>query len=378
MSANAQQQAQPSDGTGGASGNLADYPMGSNSYPTYEQVLLGSALYHFRDMILCMTLGTIYTPFDRVATMLTVEGELKRQGILPSPAGFGGIRRCWLRLWEREGVRGCMRSALVTPLLRFPTRLFGDVFSTVLCYHCHSRYHIEPLVVMLGAMIASVVATSPYNILQRFFRTMYRADLKTVAVPAASGDKAVSARAAGWWRRVWRGRGEVHYHFSHIGQVAAHICRRLHWRAVATNILLEIVYKNVFMWLYPVLLNAIPVVKVSFWGRGVTLFLRDVLMQPFRVVTGRMAVSAGFPHTAAHPEQELEVASLPTEDRAAPHRQVPPPHMYTSVWDCVKTIYTEEGVTGMWAGLRYRLLLSCLALGSTLIAPPADDPSAGY
>lgn len=353
---------------------LTDLPMRSDEdlpnghmlqYPTYQQVLLGSMFYHARDAVLSMTLGTIYTPFDRVATLLTIEGELRRQKLLPKE-GFGGMRACWLQLWEREGIMGCMRSGMWTPILRFPTRLLGDVFSTMFCHHCYRRYHIEPFVVMATAMVASVCVTAPYNAWQRVLRTIFRADLKTVpneedlSVPPTQRSRLESFK--GWCLRVWRGRSSVKYHFpslrSCLDQVSGHLRQ---WKLVTSTVLLEIVYKNAFMWLLPILITTIPAGN-TILGRGATLLVRDLLIQPFRVIMGRMAVSAGYSRPAD--EKKSTKAEGATET---------PLRMYTSVWDCVKTVLQEDGARGMWAGLRYRLLLSSMAWVSMILAPPAVD-----
>lgn len=357
---------------------LTDLPLRSDQdlpdghmlqYPTYQQVLLGSMFYHARDAVLSMTLGTIYTPFDRVASLLTIEGELRRQKVLPSE-GFGGIRSCWLQLWDREGIMGCMRSGMWTPLLRFPTRLLGDVFSTVFCHHCYRRYHIEPFVVMATAMVASVCVTAPYNAWQRVLRTIFRADLKTVentdekALPRTQGRMEAFK---GWCRKVWRGRSNVKYHFSSlracVDQVAGHLTQ---WKLVTSTVLLEIVYKNAFMWLLPILITTIPAGN-TILGRGATLLVRDVLIQPFRVIMGRMAVSAAF----SRPQEKKKTTA--TNETAGTVDTEIHPRMYTGVWDCICTVFEEEGAKGMWAGLRYRLLLSSMAWVSMILAPPAVE-----
>lgn len=357
-------------------------------FQSYQQVLFSSIVFHTRDMLLSMTLGTIYIPFDRVATLMTVEGELKRQGLLPHQ-GFGGIRACWLQLWEREGVMGCMRSSLLTPVLRFPTRLIGDVYSTSFCHFFYSSFLVEPILVMVVAMVTSVCVTAPYNILQRLLRTVHRADLKTKAKPSsgetpplgatASSSSFVSTVARTWRQKLrtwWSGRSDVQYHYTSILQAAKSIGRQLHWRSCVSMMVLEMVYKNVFMWLFPIILNLVPFVANSFWGRGFTLALRDVLMQPFRVVMGRMAVSCAFSeNNNNNNSNEGGEGEKAIQSGGATNRRA---YTYTSVWQCIQTIYEDDGVKGLWAGLRYRLLLSSLAWFSVLIAPPAVPEGGQY
>lgn len=385
---------------------LGDLTVGKQSAPgneiepfpqfyTTQQILISSIFYHAQDAILSITLGTIYTPFDRVATLLTVEGELRRQHILPMKTGFGGIRQCWRQLWHREGLIGCLRSSMWTPLLRFPSRLLVDLFSHAFCRYILLRYRIDPSVVMAMAMVASVMVMAPFNIWQRTIRTVYRADLKTVV--ASSSDEGKQKKVSfssdnietqekkrlghSWFRRVFFGRSDVQYHFPHLLSIAVQLGQRLrHWKLAASFVLLEMVYKNTFTWGYPILLFTIPAIGNSIIGRGVCLIVRDVTIQPFRVVMGRLAVSAILSPRDSMPlvtedstpttekggtEEELEV---PKEEA-----ELPRPPMYCSAWDCASTIIREDGIRGLWAGLRYRLLLTSMAWVNSIVVPPAVD-----
>lgn len=364
-------------------------------FPSFQNVLLSSFLYHGRDVLLSLTLGTIYIPFDRVATLLTVEGELKRQHILPMKKGFGGIRQCWLQLWRREGLLGCVRSSMWTPLLRFPSRLLGDLLSHAICHFFFQRYSIEPSVVMALAIVISMLLVAPYNFWQRTVRTMFRADLKTVLISSScetqrvttppsscseSGEKKKKSSRS-WWRRIFSGRNDVRYHFPHLFSTAARLGQRLHnARLIASCVCLEFLYKNTFMWGFPIVLRSFPVLGSSAFGRGACLLVRDLAVQPFRVIMGRLAVSSAFstsnpvPANAESDSGSAEAELVNEEDEvSSKEKTLPRPRMYNSVCDCAAVTVQEDGVRSLWAGLRYRLLLSFMAWMNSILVPPAVE-----
>lgn len=309
-----------------------------------------------------MTFGTIYIPFDRMATLLSVEGELKRAGILP-PAGFGGMRNAWLKLWQAEGLAGCMRSALITPLLRFPTRFLGDLFATSF-FHLCNRYTFHAVIGLIMAMEASVCIAAPYNVLQRCIRTIYRADIKVPKeqshkTPHSNDPLPFTQKVKRYIGDVLKGsQRHVAYPFGGVVNIAKTIKRKFTLKSHLSLVGFEILYKNIFVLAVPVVYDILPILRLSTPLHAATLVARDVLAQPFRVILGRMAVNIAIDEK----QQRRNGDGVMVTESMKP---------YTSVLDCAQTIVREDGVRGLWAGLRYRLLLSSLAWVCFMLAPPA-------
>lgn len=134
------------------------------------------------------------------------------------------------------------------------------------------------------------------------------------------------------------------------------------------------------MWGFPIVLHSFPALGSSVFGRGACLLVRDLAAQPFRVIMGRLAVSSAFSspsHASTTSESNvgsLEVELMEEEDEVfSEEKTLPRPRMYNSVCDCAVTTVREDGIRSLWAGLRYRLLLSSMAWMSSILVPPAVE-----
>lgn len=292
---------------------------------SFVQSVLIMFLYHVLATFGTVVFSSMYTPFNRLSTLLTVEGELKRAGVLP-PAGYGGIRSACRKQWQAEGLAGCMRSMFITPILRCPVQWVFTLLSLTIDYHLPFSH-----VFMWGFPVLQLLLCicAPYDVLQKCIRVSYRADIKW----------APRRERLPYLRRAKRFIGDalkgsqrhIPYHFDGVVSVAKAIQKNLTFKSYLSLIAADILYVNLFMLSAPG--------KHPFLVDIAIVAAREVLLHPFRVVLGRMAVNIAM---------RRENGDEATESKKP----------YSSVLDCVQTIVRTDGVRGLWAGLRLSLLVA--------------------
>ncbi|KAG5483771.1 hypothetical protein LSCM4_04925 [Leishmania orientalis] len=295
-------------------------------------------------------------PIDRVMVLTAVEGELVRQGRLPA-GGFRGIKQLYGRLWRKEGLGGFLRGVVADAVLTLPSG-FVDSFATNAVFVCLQRLipaHMAdqmgtPVLVALSlaATSAAVWVATPYNAIRKTIMTNYMADIvapvgcATRAV-CAGGDAAATKNSASESAGAEEAEPvsplqEEGYRYSTATETARQIYRRKGWggfyRGAAVEPLTVCTYRGLYLIASAMVSERVQLAYPYAVARGLAI-VADILTQPLEVVSRRLVLTA----------------SDEKDDRR-----------YAGVMDCAKTIVREEGVTALWSGLRFRLMVSVASI----------------
>lgn len=291
------------------------------------------------DVAIDMVIRTVFdliqrclaAPIDRVMVLTAVEGELVRQGRLPA-SGFRGIRSLYKRLWQKEGARGLLRGVMADAVLTLPSGIVDNV-ATNAVFACLQRVipasmadqMSTPVVVVLSlvATSAAVWVATPYNAIRKTIMTNYMADV--VAPVDASADEAAA--------KVGEVQEEA-YRYATATETARQIYTRKGWRGFYRGAAVEPVtvcaYRGLYLIASVLVSERLQMAYPYAVARGLAI-VADVITQPLEVVSRRLV--------------------LTSSDEKEGRR-------YQGVVDCARTIVKEEGVTALWSGLRFRLMVS--------------------
>lgn len=310
------------------------------------------------DLALDMLFRTVFdllqramaAPIDRVMVLTAVEGELVRQGRLPV-GGFRGIGRLYSRLWRKEGARGFLRGVVADAALTLPSG-FVDAFATNAVFACLQRLiptrmaeqMSTPVVVVLSlvATSAAVWVATPYNAIRKTIMTNYMADIVAPpgegAAPAAAAEPASPVQVEA-------------YRYASATEAARCIYRRKGWsgfyRGAAVEPLTVCAYRGLYLIASVVVSERVQMMYPYLVARGLAI-VADIITQPLEVVSRRLVLTAS--------------------DEKAERR-------YTGVMDCASSIVREEGVTALWSGLRFRLMVSFASIGiRSLFSVMSSEP----
>ncbi|CAG9571289.1 ADP/ATP mitochondrial carrier-like protein [Leishmania major strain Friedlin] len=291
-------------------------------------------------------------PIDRVMVLTAVEGELVRQGRLPA-GGFRGVGQLYSRLWRKEGLGGFLRGVMADAVLTLPSG-FVDSFATNAVFVCLQRLiparmadQMSTSVIValsMAATSAAVWVATPYNAIRKTVMTNYMADIVAPAGDATralcAGGEAATAKSGGTGRadadeaEPVSPLQEEAYRYTTATETARQIYRRKGWsgfyRGAAVEPLTVCTYRGLYLIASVMLSERVQMTYPYAVARGLAI-VADVLTQPLEVVSRRLVL------TASDEKDERR---------------------YAGVMDCARTIVREEGVTALWSGLRFRLMVS--------------------
>ncbi|GET87128.1 ADP/ATP mitochondrial carrier-like protein [Leishmania tarentolae] len=317
------------------------------------------------DMVLDMLIRAVFdllqrsmaAPIDRVMVLTAVEGELVRQGRLP-PGGFRGVGQLYSRLWRKEGLSGFLRGVMSDAVLTLPSG-FVDSFATNAVFVCLQRMipprmadQMSTAVVVALSMVATsaaVCVATPYNAIRKTIMTNYMADIVAPAggAPCAvcAGPMAAAAKGGTDGKADTEEAGPVSplqeeaYRYTTATETARQIYRRKGWsgfyRGAAVEPLTVCTYRGLYLIASAILSERVQMAYPYAVARGLAI-VADIITQPLEVVSRRLVL------TASDEKDEKR---------------------YAGVMDCARTIVREEGVTALWSGLRFRLMVSVASIG---------------
>lgn len=299
--------------------------------------------------MLAVVRGAIAAPVQRILMLTACEGELVRQGRLPTQ-GFGGIWACVRHVWQKEGAMGFLRGALVDVALELPCGI-ATVLATNLAFSLvktgfpaemttvgTASYH---LVFSLLAMPLSVLLATPMNAIRKCVVTNYIAD---IVAPDRRVPKMVKkcekepATAKGTPSEEDDYLGEA-YRFSSATETARCIYRRHGLRGFYRGSLIDpltmLSYRGTCMCL--LLASSPDLISAYYYPFTRALeVLADFVTCPLEVIGRRMALTASV------------------EDESCPP--------YSGILDCAQRIVKEEGVSALWSGMKFRVQLTCFSI----------------
>ncbi|CAD2219333.1 ADP/ATP mitochondrial carrier-like protein [Angomonas deanei] len=181
------------------------------------------------------------------------------------------------------------------------------------------------------SLIATVLSTyiaSPYTYFRKTIVTNYVADI--VAPIGGASEEAAEEETAP--------AVEEGYRYNSPTEAATTIQRKKGWgafyRGVHAEPLLILCYRGLYVFASVLVPQTWQVGHPYLLSRGLAL-VADVVTQPLEVVSRRLALTASADETEAP---------------------------YAGVWDCFQTIRETEGVTALWSGLKFRILMSFMSM----------------
>lgn len=314
-------------------------------------------------------------PIDRVATLTAVEGELKREGRLPR-SGFGGVTGCFSHVWRKEGPSGMLRGVFSSAVLALPAMLIDNTaihLSYAGLHTCFPSVYDEtvtPLRAMVATQAVLYVASwmaAPYNAVRRTILTNYMSDIVTaipVCATASAEDKGFGTAlsradsttvdtqrtgdapraAAACPPKNAAGAVQVDmYRFDSACHAASVLYRSGGWRAFYRSVAVEPLTLFMFRGLYFMAVFALPDRTMQAYPqlirRGLAV-ITAVVTQPLEVIDRRLMLSS----SSNDPEKR-----------------------YKGIMDCARCVVREEGVTALWSGLKFRLALTGVSIGATML-----------
>ncbi|RNF16459.1 ADP/ATP mitochondrial carrier protein [Trypanosoma conorhini] len=283
----------------------------------------------------------VMAPSYRVTVLAAVEGELVREGRLP-PTGFGGIVGCVRRVYAKEGLRAFFRGFLTDAVLAVPSAVMEEVSSSlvsgalgaVLPYDSVERMPVWVYVSLsLASTSAAVLLATPVTGIHNTIVTNYVGDIVAPHAAAGKAEKDAQQEATAEEREE---AAEESYKYKSATQAAASIRKRCGFRGFYYGVGLDAMAVFAYRGTYYYGLQLLPAVVQEQYPYAVARVLAVVagcLTQPFEVVTRRMQLTA-------------------SSEKGR----------YRSMVDCARTIVAEEGYIGLWAGLRARLLVTCVGM----------------
>lgn len=355
----------------------------------------------------------VSTPVERVLILLTVEGELERQGRLP-PGGFsgvgGGILACVRRVYSTEGLAGFYRGAVPAFLLALPAGFvdYAARQATLALFHLFlgrnfSERHSTPVVVAVSvsATAVSVALCALYNCPRATVLNNYMADVVGVASAnnddnndddghvdddddasngndnnirkntkiaatgeegAASGDNSSSGSDASRhavkqrYTSAWGTLCGIYTDHSvagfYRGALAAPITGVIfRWWYVLVSPTIMAFVDNGYRYNYDIASILTFPVLIDISGTVIS-----VLSKPIDIISRRMQLTAATASaTAATGSSDTNTTTTTNtnnKEKSAAGNDGP----YSGLLDCGRSIVAQEGLSGLWAGARLRLI----------------------
>jgi hypothetical protein len=288
----------------------------------------------------------LLAPVTRVATLLTVEGELVRQGRIEkqdSHSGFGGIIGCIKHIYIREGPYGYFRGVWTEAVASVPCTIVEEMASSLVSRAVEGilgeRAAGMPQVsLLLWSIAASAAVAQISSVVHDPTQTVVTCLLGDTVPPPAEGiNESPSA-----------------YKFKGARNVASTIYKRHgasgFFRGVSLAAGASIAYRgSYYLLLHMFLSNMSPQAQSVYgiWFARVLAVIAGLAAQPIEVVRRRLMLTAG-------------------EDE--------PP--YKGVVDCVRTIIRTEGAMTLWSGFRVRMLFTLAGFALSVVQEVVSRPQA--
>ncbi|ESS66063.1 putative ADP,ATP carrier protein 1, mitochondrial precursor, putative,ADP/ATP translocase 1 [Trypanosoma cruzi] len=278
----------------------------------------------------------VMAPSHRITVLTVVEAELVHEGRLPS-TGFGGIIGCVRRVYAKEGLRSFFRGFLIDAVLAVPSAVMEEVSSSLVSellgvvLPFDRVQQMSPLVWVTLSLVStsmSVLIATPVTGIQNTIVTNYVGDI--VAPHPAAGDVKEYVKEGDFGEE----EKEESYKYNSAWETAADIRRRYGFRGFYRGFGLDAMAVFMYRGTYYYALQILPPVLHNQYPHAVACSLAIVarcITQPFEVISRRMQLTA-------------------SSERKG----------YKGMVDCARTIVAEEGYSGLWAGLRLRLLVTCV------------------
>lgn len=332
--------------------------------PTLGDQIAGMALSLVLDYLQRATVA----PIERVMLLTAVEGELVRQGRLPADEGIGGVTGCFKRVWTKEGPGGFFRGLLTDAVLALPSVAVDTLATNAVFLGLYyvlptsfaenmNMFHIT--VVSLAATSAAVLVASPYNAVRKCIVGNYMADIVapiplTTTAPTVEeiqeeddDDKKEDESSQA---RAYPGENaEEAYRYSTATEAARSIYRRHgirgFYRGAFADPITIVLYRGLYVAASLAISQEVQMAYPFAVARGLSV-AADLISQPLEVVSRRLTLTA-------------------SDDGACP---------YTGLLDCARAIVREEGVTALWSGLRFRLIMTGVSIGFRMLFAVLEGP----
>nr|CCD13969.1 unnamed protein product [Trypanosoma congolense IL3000] len=299
-------------------------------------------------LIVSFAQRAVMAPSYRVTMLSTVEGELVREGRLP-PTGFGGVFACVRRLYVNEGLRSFFRGLLSDAVLSVPATIVENLCSALVSYALQAVVplrHIETmnpwtyLTLSLSSTSVAVLLGTPATGVHNTIVTNYVADISAPNLPEKDNKAGGNAEEEkdGVVAKEERGCDQVWaYRYATATETAKDIYRRLgcrgFYRCIGADAIAVFLYRGTYYYGSQLLPSALHA-RYPYGVSRCLAVIAGCITQPIEVVSRRMQLTASS-----------------TKGRR-----------YNGMLHCALTIVAEEGYMALWAGLRARLLVTCLGV----------------
>ncbi|RNF00267.1 ADP/ATP mitochondrial carrier protein [Trypanosoma rangeli] len=285
----------------------------------------------------------VMAPSYRVTVLAAVEGELVREGRLP-PTGFGGIIGCVRRVYAKEGLRSFFRGFLTDAVLAVPSAMMEEMSSSLVSAAVEAMLPVDAVqnmpvwvyvVLSLTSTSTAVLLATPVTGLHNTIVTNYVGDIVAPHADADAG-KANKNAKEGNGVEEHEEATEESYKYDSATETAASIRKRCGFRGFYYGLGLDAMAVFMYRGTYYYGLQFLPVMLQEKYPYAVARSLAIVagcITQPFEVISRRMQLTASSGKGR-----------------------------YRNMVDCARTIVAEEGYRGLWAGLRARLLVTCVGM----------------
>ncbi|KEG10043.1 putative ADP,ATP carrier protein 1, mitochondrial precursor, putative,ADP/ATP translocase 1 [Trypanosoma grayi] len=272
----------------------------------------------------------VMAPSYRITVLTAVEGELVREGRLP-PTGFGGIYACVKRIYTREGVLSFFRGFLTDAVFAVPSAVVEELSSSLVAGLIEGVIPVGFVQTMpmwlyvtisLASTSTAVLLATPLTGVHNTIVTNYVAD---IVAPTTEEGKSTTEDEV-----------EEKYKYVSPTETAKDIRKRWGFRGFYNGVGLDAMAVFLYRGTYYYALQMLPLSLQENYPYAVARCLAiaaGCLTQPFEVISRRMQLTAS------------------SKTRR-----------YTSMVHCARTIVEEEGYSGLWAGLRARLLVTCVGM----------------
>ncbi|ESL06982.1 ADP/ATP mitochondrial carrier protein [Trypanosoma rangeli SC58] len=287
----------------------------------------------------------VMAPSYRVTVLKAVEGELVREGRLP-PTGFGGIIGCVRRIYAKEGIRSFFRGFLTDAALAVPSAMMEEMSSSLVSAAVGAVLPVDTVQSMpvwayvflsLTSTSTAVLLATPVTGFHNTIVTNYVGDIVAPHADAGAGaGKAKKNAKEGNGVEEHEEATEESYKYDSATETAASIRKRCGFRGFYYSVGLDAMAVFMYRGTYYYGLQILPAMLQENYPYAVTRFLAVVagcITQPFEVISRRMQLTA-------------------SSEKGR----------YRNMVDCARTVVAEEGYRGLWAGLRARLLVTCVGM----------------
>lgn len=275
----------------------------------------------------------LLAPVTRVATLLTVEGELIRQGRIEKE-GFNGVIGCIKTIYIREGPYGYFRGLWTEAASSIPCTIVEEVASTLvssvveqlLGERAASMPQLSLLLCSIGASAAVAQISSVVHEPTQTVVSCLLAD--TIPAPVDNDNSSSEYKHRGARdvsRKIYQRRG-----------------LRGFFRAVALSAGASIAYRGTYYILLHMCLSTLsPQSQATYgiWFARILAIVAGIAAQPVEVLRRRLMVTAGD-----------DVNSYDG-----------------GVLDCARTIVRAEGVLALWSGFKVRMMFTVAGFALTMI-----------